>query len=95
MKNNPEKNIESKFEDRDHYKALALKVKVEVFKDLDKYAKVCQEMVAFQGANPEVINFELWHDLIGSTPARPLVFDTPDRKVSKFVDELAGQYIPI
>lgn len=93
MKNNPEKNIEFQFEDRDHYQALAQKVKVEVFKDLDKYTKASKEMIAFQEANPEVTNFELWHNLIGSTPPENLVFDSADRKVSKFVDDLAKKYI--
>ena len=93
MKNNPEKNIESQFEDRDHYQALALNVKAEVFRDLDKYTKASREMIDFQTANLEVINFELWHTLIGSTPPDGLVFDSPDRKVSKFVDELADEYL--
>ncbi len=93
MKNNQEKNIEFLFENRGHYKALARKVQEEIFRDLDKYAIASKEMIDFQTANLEVTNFELWHDLIGSTPKRLLVFDSPDRKVSKFVDSLAEKYI--
>ncbi len=81
------------FEDSDHYKALAQKVKEEIFQDLDKYTRASEEMVSFQKTNPDVVNFELWHTLIGSTPPEALVFDAPDRKVSKFVDELAEKYL--
>ena len=93
MKNNKEKNIESQFEDRDHYKALAQKVKEQVFRDLNKYTKASKEMIDFQMANFDVGNFELWHILIGSTPPENLVLDSPDRKVSKFIDSLAEKYI--
>ncbi|TSC89303.1 MAG: hypothetical protein G01um10143_684 [Parcubacteria group bacterium Gr01-1014_3] len=90
---NPEKNIESEFEDRGHYESLAQKVKHEIFNDLDKYEKASEEMINFQKTNPEIRDFELWHTLIGSTPPEALVFDAPDRKISKFVDELAGKYL--
>ncbi len=90
---NPEKNIESEFENRDHYQSLAQKVKAEVFGDLEKYTKASEEMINFQKADPEIINFELWHTLIGSTPPEGLAFDSSDRKVSKFVDELAVKYL--
>ncbi len=82
-----------KFEDRDQYKALIQKFKEQVFSDLDKAEKAIQEMVNFQKANPEIINFELWQDLIGSTPPEGLVFDSSERKVRDFVDGLVEKYI--
>ncbi len=93
MENNQEKNIESQFEDRERYKALAKKFLELIVLDLDKADKAFNELADFQKENPEVKNFELWHTLIGSTPPDGLVFDSDDRKISKFVDELAEKYL--